>query len=67
MGLQVRSGKDEAEFDDERMVLAGEAPVQPQRLSEDLLTVIETVLLRCAFVPLDSVHHFCGAPIYVSR
>lgn len=45
--MRLGAKKDEAEFDDEWMVLAGEAPVQPQPLSEDLLKVIETVLLRC--------------------
>jgi hypothetical protein len=34
-----------AQFDDERMNLPGEVPVKPQKLSQELLKVIETVLL----------------------
>ena len=34
-----------AQFDDERMNLAGEAPVRPQKLSQELLKAIETALL----------------------
>ena len=55
-----------AQFDDDRMNLAGEAPVRPQKLSQELLKAIETALLSL-YIHIGKPNDFIIAHIQRAR